>query len=285
VTSAGQAFCWGDNFHLQLTGSQSEAVTSPQAVQGGSFTAISAGQVVSCGIAGGGAAYCWGTGFLGYQDENVDRSATPLQVTGGPWGAIDVAPNHTCGLVTGGAAYCWGVNGAGVLGDGTIETRKQPTAVAGGLAFSAIDVGVGHVCAIATAGAAYCWGANGAGQLGTGSGGGSSLVPAPVSGGLQFTQISAGELHSCAVASGGAAHCWGDNALGQLGTGDLSDRAAPAAVAGDARYESVSAGGGHSCGVTTQHRATCWGGNIYGELGAGTVGVRAQSPVEVTLPQ
>jgi alpha-tubulin suppressor-like RCC1 family protein len=43
------------------------------------------------------------------------------------------------------------------------------------------------------------------------------------------SQISAGELHTCAV-SGTASSCWGYNSTGQLGDNSTTQRTAPVAV-------------------------------------------------------
>jgi alpha-tubulin suppressor-like RCC1 family protein len=44
--------------------------------------------------------------------------------------------------------------------------------------------------------------------------------------------LAAGSYHTCAVLTGGAVYCWGDNFDGLLGTGHTSDRYTPTAVTG-----------------------------------------------------
>jgi alpha-tubulin suppressor-like RCC1 family protein len=51
-----------------------------------------------------------------------------------------------------------------------------------------------------------------------------------VSGGLTFTSISAGRFHTCGVATGGAAYCWGANDVGELGDGTTTFRLVPVPV-------------------------------------------------------
>ena len=88
-----------------------------------------------------------------------------------------------------------------------------------GKTVTSITAGGGHTCAIAD-GRAYCWGANGFGDLGNNSTT-NSWVPVAVdtSGVLHnksVTAISAGGMHTCAIADG-RAYCWGDNQYGPLG--------------------------------------------------------------------
>jgi len=82
LTTAGAAYCWGDNHDGQLgSGSQSPAST-PQPVQGGlSFVFITTGEAHVCGRTADGAAYCWGgndSGEVG--DGTTTRRLTPTRV-------------------------------------------------------------------------------------------------------------------------------------------------------------------------------------------------------------
>ena len=70
-----------------------------------------------------------------------------------------------------------------------------------------------HSCAIVLNGRAYCWGSGNSGKLGNGSTA-SSRVPVAVNtsgvlAGKTIKQISAGENHTCAIASDNRAYCWG----------------------------------------------------------------------------
>ncbi|WP_295413626.1 hypothetical protein, partial [uncultured Thiodictyon sp.] len=67
------------------------------------------------------------------------------------------------------------------------------------------------------------WGYNEHGQLGKGNITGSAVpVAVDVSGvlnGKTIAQVSAGGVHTCALATDGTAACWGSNWYGQLGGG------------------------------------------------------------------
>lgn len=89
-----------------------------------------------------------------------------------------------------------------------------------------------------------------------------------------------GAIHSCGIASGGAAYCWGSNGEEQLGNGGTSDREFPVPVSGNLILASVSGGAYHTCGVTSSGAAYCWGHNGSGELGDNSFGDRS-TPVLV----
>ena len=305
VTTGGVTYCWGSNAHGELgDGVMSMYQSStPVPVTGGlTFATVSAAWVNhTCGVTSGGAAYCWGFDVSG-NDFGTGRAThyqnVPAAVVGGlTFASVSTGYSHTCGLTPGGVAYCWGRGeNTGELGNGTTSGSTTPVAVAGGLSFATLSAGGWyHSCGLTISGAAYCWGDNGLGELGAGTTTGPeqcgpdeyrpdgwpcSPVPVAVVGGLTFTQISTGDLHTCGVTTGGAAYCWGSNNAGQLGTGDTTRSASPVAVVGGLTFAMVSAGDRYNCGVTTGGAAYCWGYGPTGNLGDGRGGDSA-TPVAV----
>lgn len=163
------------------------------------------------------------------------------------------------------------------------------------VSFSQVVVGRSSTCAIAADGHAWCWGDNGYGQLGDGTKK-DRLVAAPVSGQIAFTQIvlrgredsrQIGHF-ACGLAGDGAAHCWGNNDLGQLGDGTTTDRLVPTRVALDAPFADLGAGTATMCGITRDARLYCWGAVGVVALGirTGTAAVPfMRQPTEIPLPQ
>jgi alpha-tubulin suppressor-like RCC1 family protein len=96
--------------------------------------------------------------------------------------------------------------------------------------------------------------------------------------GLTFLSVNPGSYHTCALADGGAAVCWGSNKNAQLGRGAAGvSQPLPQPVAGTARFTRLSAGANHNCGLTADGGVQCWGYNAFGQAGV-------KSPDIVTLP-
>jgi len=94
--------------------------------------------------------------------------------------------------------------------------------------------------------------------------------------------IAAGE-HTCALATNGAAYCWGFNGNGEIGNDTISlVNPTPIAVAGNLVFQSLSVSqvAGISCGLTLTGAAYCWGDNTSAALGDGTT-TRRLHPVAV----
>ncbi len=142
-----------------------------------------------------------------------------------------------------------------------------------------IDSYGSHTCALAK-GAAYCWGQNLYGALGNKTRKRSS-VPVPVSGlgpKSKVSQISAGDMYTCAVVDGGA-QCWGWNRSCGLGIkncrgGQASEKdkvLSPHWVEGlpaGSGVTAIAAGDSHTCAVVKEG-LKCWGWGLYGKVGDG----------------
>jgi alpha-tubulin suppressor-like RCC1 family protein len=184
-----------------------------------------------------------------------------------PLASITAGGHTTCALTVSGRAFCWGRGTDGQLGNGGATSTSTPVPVAGDLRFTALTAGYYHTCGLAEGGRPYCWGAQQEryGQLGNGGTGGSAR-PVAVSGPAAFTQLSAGQVHTCGLAPDGVAYCWGDNTFGQLGDGSTRGRTTPGPVSGGERFAWIGAGALHTCGVTRDGRVLCWGDNFFGSV-------------------
>ena len=308
VTTSGAAYCWGSNMFGQLGNGTTTSSMTPVPVAGAlTFATLSTNVAHTCGVTTSGAAYCWGSGLLG--DGGSARS-TPVLVAGGlTFASVSAGLSYSCGVTTAGVAYCWGVGDYGELG-GASTTASTPVPVAGGLTFASVSAGGYHSCGLTTTGTAYCWGMNTLGELGVGTTTGPqqcqsgasyacSTTPVPVAGGLTFSSVSSGALHSCGMTRSGAAYCWGNDVHDLLGSGAIpfagSEQCArmgldqdwypdtipcsrgPKIVGGGLVLAALSTGGEDwfACGLTSTGDAYCWGGD------RGTDDLQSTAPVAV----
>jgi len=286
VMTTGALNCWGDDTYGQLgdgnTGTQSPV---PVGVAGiGTATGVIAGGLHTCARLAGGLA-CWGlnsNGQLG--DGSVIQRPVAVDVsTLAALASVDGGATHSCAITAGKGALCWGGNSSGQLGDGTLLGRVSLTAPSGmNSSIASIATGNNHTCTV-VAGGGKCWGDNTFGQLGDGTQF-QRLTAVDVGGlsGAMAITAGAGGDHTCALASGGAVMCWGNNGDGQVGDGSNTQRLAPVPVSGLASGVSmISAGQRHTCGVTSAGGAKCWGYNFNGQVGDGTQSPR-YAPVDVS---
>jgi alpha-tubulin suppressor-like RCC1 family protein len=249
VTSAGAAFCWGDNSKGEL-GNGTEIVSSLPVPVSGLATGVAtmaAGSDFTCAVTADGGAKCWGDGASGQlgngTSANSTTASTVLDATGSSalTGVVTLSAGfeNACALTTAGNVLCWGANGAGQLGNGvTGSASALPVEVLNSNGQSplgdvvAISSGLDSNCAVTSAGTTECWGANASGQLGNGS---STNSPSPVVvAGLSsgVAAIASGDEHTCAATSAGTAQCWGSNANGQLANGTTHSSAIPVEALG-----------------------------------------------------
>ena len=307
VTTAGAAYCWGDDDSGQLgngpalTGTQPTPtlVVTPPGVR---WASVSAGSSQACGRTTEGQAYCWGADSAGRLGNGPDLTApqeapsavsTPPGVT---WRSVTMGQQNACGVTTTGDAYCWGGNGAGSIGNGTAENEvPSPSLVLGGpwASVTPSDHDT-STCGVTVAGAAYCWGRETTGDLGNGPEPAQiQLSPSPVvtPEGVTWASIDVVGATTCGLTTTGAAYCWGRDEAGAVGDGGAIGAvmhvptlvATPPGVV----WSELGALPGGTCGLTTSGAAYCWGANLAGQLGAGPawVGVsNSPSPVAVDTP-
>jgi alpha-tubulin suppressor-like RCC1 family protein len=207
---------------------------------------------------------------LADQNEGVAPASAALE------GRVTVGALHACAVLGSGQVQCWGHNDQGQLGNGTVTTSTVPTAVPGISTAVAVTAGNKHTCALLADGTVQCWGLDADGQLGDATTGDPALkqqrrTPVAVAGLTGATAIAAGGFHTCAVTSGGAATCWGNDGMGQLADGKPGDKSLTATpIAGLSNVKALSAGEFHTCALIADGTVRCWGHNGFGQLGDGT---------------
>ena len=313
VTLAGEAYCWGLNAWGQLGDGTTTNSTAPRhAATGYTFASVSVDHMQTCGVTTAGDVYCWG--------QNTDRqlgsdvtttclvgganrpcSTTPVRVGIPAARVVDVGLAHACALTTANAMYCWGWNVYGQIGTGSANNTDQPPTLVPGGPYATMSTGAVHNCMTKPDGSAVCFGTdfmpNGALGDGTRT---THLTPAPVAGGMTWSQVDASNgnyvmTHTCGVASDAVAYCWGGNVDGQLGVQaaplacasgfafarNYDCAATPNPVSGNLRFSYVTSSAGFVCGYTITGDVYCWGKNDYGQLGNGT-SISSRVPVKVS---
>lgn len=251
-----------------------------------SIARLGVGAHHACAIRANGTLWCWGDNAFGALGDNSSEPlrATPVNesTANTTWTRVDAGGSHTCAMRADGSTWCWGLNSHGQVGDGSntnraVAVREQSVAVD----WVEVSTGDMHACALKGDGSLWCWGSSFSGQLGnttTGADAHSNMPDRVTSQSSNWTQVTAGGYHTCAIRTDGSLWCWGNNLRGQLGQGNQgsdTNRALPSRVGADNDWMSVSAGGWHTCALKTDQSLWCWGSNFYGELGDGTSGSAA----------
>ena len=298
---AGRVNCWGLNASGQLGDGTRSSRSVPTSVMSGATTAVTgvatvaAGASFACAVNSPGAtgtARCWGANEAGQLgDGSVVQRVRPVAVNARAGvalkgvAAVAAGGSTACALMSNGAVRCWGRNSTGQLGNNTLVSAKVPVQVSGidGVAAKATGIAVGtdFACARISNGTIRCWGNNAAGQLGNNTVIRSKVpvvvktsATASLSG---ATTVSAGAGHACAIRGAGTAArvlCWGANASGQLGLGDVVNRRVATLLSSGVLngVKSLALGGAHTLAVVpstvrTPNDAVGWGLSTNGQLG------------------
>ncbi|MFL2978646.1 MAG: RCC1 domain-containing protein [Candidatus Thalassarchaeaceae archaeon] len=155
---------------------------------------------------------------------------------------------------------------------------------------SSITAGDGFTCAILDNDDVLCWGLNDVGQLGLGNTNNygdssgeaiSSLSGIDLGGSFVAEAIDAGRDHICAQDYPNTIKCWGGNANGQLGLGDLDNRGDEALEMGsnlphvdlgtsNPNPREITVGDNFACyrkNTGSNAVVKCWGASANGRLG------------------
>ena len=155
-----------------------------------------------------------------------------------------------------------------------------------------VSVGGAHACAIRLTGTLYCWGSNTSAQLGVGVARGvcgrrataCEGSPRAIASSLRFTQVSAGQRHTCAIAEDRSLYCWGESLEFETSIEGAPFVTRPARVMSGAQFLDVGAGATHTCAVRTNGIVYCWGQGLLGALGSGdTVSSVAPAPIATSV--
>lgn len=308
LLTSGRVDCWGSNYDYQLgNGTTAANSASPTAVMvnattplSGVRSVVSNGSYTYCAVLTTGGVDCWGW----YWGTGSGTFAAPVLASGDTTHNLATVQsvagvgNSYCALHTTGAVDCWGSDVHGQLGNGTPYAQSPTPVHVADLAndgnplsgVASIAIGGTAYCAVVGAGGVDCWGYGGSYQLGNNS---VADSPSPVAvrrttaGNPTLTGATAAGSEftgSCAVTTGNALDCWGNNSDGQMGDGTISTTPYARPVAGVAVTSIVGArdaSAGNYCALLTSAGVDCWGNNTSDQLGDGNTAVRSTVPVSV----
>lgn len=289
-TCAGEGatiYCWGggsdgdagDGTFTERAGATVAVADLPPVV------ALASGEQFTCAALAAGGLRCWGNNSHGQLGTGVAATGFgPTRVgTGTDWVAVSAGDETTCGVTAAGAMSCWGANLRGEAGDtapGPIVDAPRAVSVPGvpGLIWRQVVAGQRFACGRNDGGATYCWGDAIHGQLGDTNDG---AVHAPAQVAIGAASELARAAHGvCAVVTGPARTCWGDNTDFALGLATAQDDAPIEMVPGT--WSQVALGDGFGCAVGNVGDAVCWGSDRGGQRGDGA-GVTAPSAAETPI--
>ena len=229
----GGVKCWGYNQDGALGNGSQTSSSIPVEVTGfaSGGVDVSMGYQTVCARTSTGSVRCWGIvfdeigGHLQTVAGTVEDVSDAVVLSAGGSGAC-ARSDASSGV------FCWGNNQWGQLGNDSTTTSTSGVYVEGSTFMSLVSAGTNHACGVVL-GAAVCWGHNQYGTLGNGTTSNSS-VPVGVTGlGAGVADIESGNVHTCAVTTAGAVHCWGRNTRGQLGIDpDVDGSLVPVEVVG-----------------------------------------------------
>ena len=267
ISPDGRVYTWGSegnsrdgNFNPSFTPPRKTptlAAAPDGSGQGLQAVRVSLGWSFIMALDADGNVYAWGYnnyGQLGNNSTSSAYTATPARVRdpnspndpskGLQATQISAGTDHGLAIDRNGTVLSWGHNNQGQLGNGSTYDKLVPEPVknpGGRGSFTAVGISTGVIYSLAvdSSGNTWAWGYNAYGQLGNGDVF-ALLTPTSVrspdpsagaSASLQATRVSAAQYHSLAIGQDGNAYAWGDNRLGQLGNGSLTQSRTPTLVA------------------------------------------------------
>ncbi|MCY4645047.1 MAG: Ig-like domain-containing protein [Bacteriovoracales bacterium] len=146
--------------------------------------------------------------------------------------------------------------------------------------FERVVGGGSHSCALLDSGQARCWGKGDSGQLGNDAFANKDHPVTVINGNNSssaltgIVQLTAGNVHTCALLASGQARCWGKGDSGQLGNDATTNKDHPVTVVRANGSSSaltgivqLAAGNVHTCALLASGQARCWGKGEHGRLG------------------
>lgn len=272
----GTLWAWGYNADGELGDGTTINKNAP--VQIGNdhdWVSVEAFSNSSFGLKSDGSLWAWGKNTYGQlgTGQTGNMYAIPTRVgTSSNWVMVSAGVFHTLALKSDGTLWAWGRNLYGELGIGNTQIQSSPIQVGNANQWRSCEAGGNFSHAIQSDGSLWGWGLNGSsGYVGNGSTQ-NELLPVHIGNANNWISISSGGNHNLALQSNGSSWDWGDNAAGQLGTGNTTSVTTPLLINTLNQLSvAVISGGEHSLLLKASREEYCaTGRNQHGELGYGS---------------
>ncbi|MEM9068417.1 MAG: hypothetical protein AAGE52_07915 [Myxococcota bacterium] len=271
-TYQGEVSCWGSAANGKLGFWDTQQLTPPTPMEA-DFTAMRLGEDHTCGIEDG-RVICWGADGNGQRGTRGPPSVAPFfEAIATDFLRIAADRDTTCALRADNTMYCQGRNSDGQAafpipeGDDTDLRMAVPSHP--DLRYREIDLGFFGGCGITVADELLCWGGVRTNILGEDNlalrAAGELHLPVAIAG--QWSQVSVGANHVCAIRSDETLWCTGANGSGQLG---VEPGEAPGGSVGPIgwRWGRVEVGDEFTCAQRSAGGGVyCWGTNANLQLG------------------
>jgi len=277
----GQVWAWGDDLEGQIgvAGQWYWSMVPVEVGDLGGAIAIAGGMNTGYALLRDGTVWAWGDD--GQDELGAGDRASQVPVRVRPLSkvvALDAGAFSVYALRQDGTAWSWGDDDFGQLGTGSPNpgpgTPHELTRLSG---VTALAGGASNGYALLPGGAVWAWGDNSLGQLGVpacGSPGAApssclmSSVPVEVAGIAGAIAIASGLDTAYVLLGNGTVWAWGDNSLGQLGSGTQRPSSdTPVRVKGLDQVVAIAAGSNAGYAVERDGNVWAWGYGAYGQLG------------------
>lgn len=244
--------------------------SAPAVPDGARAVSLAAAGGAFCAALANGEVWCWGANGEGILGAVAPASRTePVRVPG-LRDVAQVSGNRSgavCARGRGGEVWCWGRGGDGLLGTGSLDDRREPTAVEGLRDAERIVVGSYLACAVRRGGAVSCWGRMPGPRTAARE---PTPRPTAIESFRDAVEVGAGNNIVCARTRAGAVQCVG--AATHLGGASADGTAA--AVPGVSGATALAVGEFEACAVGARGAVTCWGmtANLLGRGDSSTIG-------------
>lgn len=277
IKEDGGMWAWGTNTVGQVgNGDVTGAISTPVDIGWSTdWATVHAGSSHTLALKTDGTLWSWGNGTaVGY-----DVSSTACACATGParvnpdanWISVAGGWGHSLAAKADGTIWSWGVNSNGQLGHGDTTTRTLPTKIGLDTDWERVSVSDNFSIGFKTDGSVWFWG-------------GGATLPNQIGVAGEFADVETGNGFTLYIKSDGTLWSSGMNGNGQLGLGDLTNRAVVTQVSTDTDWGRIDAGVGHSLAMKTNGTVWSFGVNNYGQLGLGDLTRRTTPTLMTTFP-